>query len=390
MHTITTRAGLRPGRVTRAVAVLATAALGAAACADVEEPDRTAGSGEGLAAVCPDPIVVQTPWWPQAEHGHLYHLLGEDYAVDADTKRVTGPLVADGQDTGATIEIRAGGPAIGFQLSVALMHQDDDITLAAAHTDDQIRLFGEAPALAVVAPLELHPRIIMWDPETYPEFNTIVDIGDSDATVLYFEDSFYMEWLVGSGILRRDQVDASYDGQPSRWVAEDGAVAQQGYATNEPYVYEHEVSQWGKPVEFELVHHRGYQIYADTLTIRPDRKDELAPCLEELVPIIQQSMVDYVTDPAATNELIVSLSEQYDGFPYTLGNAEYGVEQALRLGIIGNGDNDTLGDFDLDRVADSLDQVRPVMAGLRIDIPEDITAEDLVTNEFIDTSISLR
>ena len=390
MHTITTRAGLRPGRVTRAVAVLATVAVGAAACADVEEPDRTAGSGEGLAAVCPDPIVVQTPWWPQAEHGHLYHLLGEDYAVDADTKRVTGPLVADGQDTGATIEIRAGGPAIGFQLSVALMHQDDDITLAAAHTDDQIRLFGEAPALAVVAPLELHPRIIMWDPETYPEFNTIVDIGDSDATVLYFEDSFYMEWLVGSGILRRDQVDASYDGQPSRWVAEDGAVAQQGYATNEPYVYEHEVSQWGKPVEFELVHHRGYQIYADTLTIRPDRKDELAPCLEELVPIIQQSMVDYVTDPAATNELIVSLSEQYDGFPYTLGNAEYGVEQALRLGIIGNGDNDTLGDFDPDRVADSLDQVRPVMAGLGIDIPEDITAEDLATNEFVDTSISLR
>jgi hypothetical protein len=376
--------------VAAVVAVAVATATTAVACADIDPPDPSgAVPSGGLAAVCPDPVVVQTPWWPQAEHGHLYRLLGPGYTVDAAAKRVTGPLVAGGEDTGATIEVRAGGPAVGRQLSIPLMYQDDSITLAAAHTDDQISLFGDTPALAVVAPLELHPRIIMWDPRTNPDWNTIVDIGDSDATVLYFEGSVYMEWLVGSGILRRDQIDASYDGQPARWVAEDGAVAQQGYATNEPYVYEHEVAQWGRPVEFELVHHRGYQMYADTITIRPDRKDELAPCLERLVPIIQRSMVDYVADPGPTNELIIELSEAYDSFPYSAGNAEFGVSEALRLGIIGNGDNGTIGDFDLERVAEALDQVRPVLAGLRVDVPGDLSAVDLVTNEFVDVSIGL-
>lgn len=371
------------------VALAAALSLALVACADIEEPDPAGGTGEGLAAVCPSPIVVQTPWWPQAEHGHLYQLLGEDYNVDPDAKSVTGPLVASGEDTGATIEIRAGGPAIGFELSIALMYQDDSITLAAAHTDDQIARYATTPVQAVMAPLELHPRIIMWDPDTHPDWRTIVDIGNGDASVLYFEGSFYMEWLISNGILKRDQVDASYEGGPDRFVAADGAVAQQGYATNEPYVYEHEVNQWGKPVAFELVHHRGYQMYADTLTIRPDRKDELAPCLEQLVPIIQQGMVDYVADPAPTNELIVGLSEQYGGFPYTIGNAEYGVSEAVRLGILANGDNNTLGDFDPERVQESLDQVRPMMAGLRIDVPDDLTADDLVTNEFIDNTIGL-
>jgi hypothetical protein len=369
---------------------VAALALTLAACTEIEEPDPAGdGTGEGLAAVCPNPIVVQTPWWPQAEHGHLYQLLGEDYAVDPDAKKVTGPLVASGEDTGATIEIRAGGPAVGRELSISLMYQDDSITIGAAHTDDQIAFYEDTPVQAIVAPLELHPRIIMWDPESHPDWNTIVDIGNTDTPVLYFEGSFFIEWLVSGGILKRDQVDASYEGGPDRFVAADGAVAQQGYATNEPYVYEHEVDQWGKPVAFELVHNRGYQMYADTLTVRADRKDELAPCLEQLVPIIQQGMVDYVADPGPINELIVGLSEQYGGFPYSIGNAEYGVSEAVRLGIVANGDNDTLGDFNLERVEESLDQVRPMMAGLRIDVPDDVTAEDLVTNEFIDETIGL-
>lgn len=229
----------------------------------------------------------------------------------------------------------------------------------------------------------------MWDPASHPNWRTIVDIGESDASVLYFEGSYYMDWLVGNGILRQDQVDASYDGNPDRFVAEDGAVALQGYATNEPWLYEHEVEQWGKPVTSELVHNRGYEMYADTLTIRADRQEELAPCLTELVPIIQQAMVDYVADPDPTNELIVSLSGEYGGYTYTAGNAEFGVTEALRLGIIGNGDNETIGDFDQDRVTGALDQVRPIMTGQNIDVPEDLAAEDLFTNEFIDTTVGI-
>ena len=68
-----------------------------------------------LSAVCPDPLVIQTDWFPEAEHGALYEMVGENPTIDADAKIVSGPLVAHGgAETGINIEVRTGGPAIGF------------------------------------------------------------------------------------------------------------------------------------------------------------------------------------------------------------------------------------------------------------------------------------
>ncbi len=58
-------------------------------------------------------------------------------------------------------------------------------------------------------------------------------------------------------------------------------------------------------------------------------------------------------------------------------------------GLISNGPNDTLGDFDLDRVNDLIEICRPVYAALGQEPPADLTADDIVTNEFIDPSIGL-
>ena len=41
-------------------------------------------------------------------------------------------------DTGVNIEVRAGGPNIGFQPIPALMYVDDKIMLGAVNTDDAI------------------------------------------------------------------------------------------------------------------------------------------------------------------------------------------------------------------------------------------------------------
>src|SRR5262245_3524219 len=39
------------------------------------------GAAVDLASVCPDPIVIQTDWFPESEHGALYNLVGEGYEV---------------------------------------------------------------------------------------------------------------------------------------------------------------------------------------------------------------------------------------------------------------------------------------------------------------------
>src|SRR5699024_5406713 len=107
------------------------------------------------------------------------------------------------------------------------------------------------PTIGVFAPLDINPQMIMWDPETYPDVETVSDLKDENTRVLYFEGNAYMDYLLGEGILDPAQVDGSYDGSPSNFVASGGAVAQQGFASAEPFIYENEVAEWGKPVKYQ-------------------------------------------------------------------------------------------------------------------------------------------
>ncbi len=354
------------------------------------EGESSAAAG-GLGDVCPATVTIQTDWNPEAEHGALYQMVGEGYTIDADLKTVTGPLVdSSGAETGIDIQVRAGGPAIGFQAPSAQLYQDTDITLAYVATDEAVSVAEDLPTLAVVAPLDINPQIIMWDPGTFPDVETIADIGATDTRVLYFQGAAYMEYLTGEGILKAEQVDGSYDGSPTTFVAENGGVAQQGFATAEPYIYKNEIAEWGKDVGFQLIHDTGYPIYAAPLAIRTDDLETLTPCLELLVPIVQQAQIDYVADPATANALILELVGEYNtGWVYSEGVAEFSVENQLELGIVGNGDDTTLGNFDLDRVQTVIDIAAPIFeAGGKV-IPEGLAPEDLVTNEFIDETIGL-
>jgi hypothetical protein len=200
-----------------------------------------------------------------------------------------------------------------------------------------------------------------------------------------------MEYLVGAGILKRTQVDGSYDGSPSRFVSEGGKIAQMAFATNEPYLLEHEIDEWGKPVEFQLLHDTGYPIYPrTTLAIRTGDKQALTPCLQKLVPIIQRAQVDFMSQSKPTVDLILKLVDAYGGgFVYTRGLANYGVEQLRLLGLVSNGTNRTLGDFEPKRVQRVLDIVMPIFAGQNKELKPNLKPEDVATNQFIDRTIGL-
>jgi len=361
------------------------------------EPADTAAAGSAapgsdapaapvdLAGVCPETIVIQADWFPESEYGAVYGLLGDDYEVDADNKIVSGPLVSQGQPTGVDVEIRAGGPAIGSDVETEL-YTKDEITFAFGTTDGQILSWENTPMLSVVAPLDINPQIIMWDPETYPDVETIADLGEAGVTINVFGGQTFTDVLVGQGILTEDQIDPSYDGGPTRFIGENGAIAQQGFASSEPFQYEFVFEDWMKPVAFQTIHDAGFQVYSQTLAIRPEDLETLRPCLELLVPVVQQSAIDFVADPARTNAAIVDIVEQYDTFwTYTPELAEYSVQTQLELGLTGNGPDETLGNMDEERIATVLQQVRD--AGL--EVPEDLAASDIFTNEFIDESIGL-
>ena len=383
----------RPRRALAAALVTALVALLTACTGNQSRPQAATPSGNrlGLRGVCPDPVVVQAPWVPQAEHGALYQLLGPGFTIDAAHKRVTGPLVAHGgKPTGVRIELRAGGPAVGFQSAAQTMYLDPSITLGEVATDDAVAASLRQPVVAVVAPFEVAPYMLMWDPKVHPDWHTIADIGQTNTKVLYFKSATYMDYLLGSGILRRSQVDGSFDGSPAAYVASGGTIVQQGFSTNEPYIFTHLLPDWRRPVAFQLINDTGYPIYPEAVVVRADKKRQLAPCLKRLVPIIQQAQVDYLARPGPVNRLVVDLNNRYKvGFPYTLGQADFSAAQQRKLGIVDNGPDQTLGNFDMGRIQRVLDIVVPIMTGRKQPIKAGLRPEDLATNEFIDPAIGL-
>ncbi|MQY10274.1 hypothetical protein SRB5_03810 [Streptomyces sp. RB5] len=389
--------------VNRPVAAAAAAALLAllTACGDDgggDEPKatRSAAASAGavdLSGVCPEKIVVQGQWLPNtSSEGPMYSLLGPNPSIDADKDRVTAPLTAGGKDTGVDLEIRAGGPAIGFQQVSAQMYTDKSITLGIlGGFDEAIQLSKTQPTLAVLAMLEKDPQMIFWDPKTHPEFTSIADIGKTDTTVLYFDGDTYMDYLVGAGVLKKSQVDGSNDGSPARFVTERGKIASGGYAVEDPYTYEKEVDEWGKPVRFQLLYDAGYPNYGPPLSIRPDDREKLAPCLKKLIPVVQQAQLDFLANPGPTIDATVKISEAYasdDIFTKEIG--EYSAAQLKKLGIAANdaeGKDSTTGNFDEARVQKMIELTEPVFAAQKKPVKPGLKPSDLVTDEFIDPEI---
>ncbi|SEJ59689.1 nitrate ABC transporter substrate-binding protein [Demequina mangrovi] len=380
---------------------LVIAGLTLTACSSSDEPEAAGTSGttssaspaaagavDLAAAGCPADIRIQTDWNPEAEHGHLYALFGDEYTIDTDEKSVTGPLMASGEATGVDVTVLAGGPATGFTQPNAQMYNDPSIFLAYVGTDEAIAHAADLPTVGVFAPLEKDPQMIMWDPETYPEVEGIADLGEAGATIRVFGGGTYIDYFVGAGVLSEDQIDATYDGLPAVFVSEGGAIAQQGFASAEPFIYENEVPEWGKAVSYELINDAGYPKYAAVMSVIPENITEYSDCLTALVPVLQQAELDFYASPDSTVGLILELVEEYDtGWVYSEGVAAYSVETQLGDGLVGNGTDDVMGNLDADRVAELFEIVKPIYEDQGFEIPADLTAEDLYTNEFVDESL---
>lgn len=392
-------------RLRRALAVGVTfsVAVGLAACASEPASDTSsgaantapaaeAGSALDLSESCPATVVMQQDWQPEAEHGAMYALVGDDYTVDTEVKSVTGSLVAQGVDTGVDIEVRPGGPNVNFQPVPALMYLDEDILIGAVNTDAAIVAAADQPTVAVTSQMTYSPQILMWDPESHPGAETIEE-ATADGAIVVTSGDVIPALLESQGMIDQSQIDLSYEGTPQRFVS-DPTILQQGFATAEPYIYENEISEWGKPVGFQLLSDIGYSIYPEPLAVRADAIEEYGDCLAKLVPIMQQSQIDFLEDPADTIDLIVDLVEQYDtGWTYSAGVAEYSVEQQVALGIVQDDPaSGVFGQFDPERMQSILDDFVPFLIDSGSVTQSDADAidiESLYTNEFIDTTISM-
>lgn len=337
-------------------------------------------------AGCPNPLVVQTDWFPEADHGWTYELIGQNGTLDAKGGTYSGDV------GGITVEIRAGGPFVSFASPAKQMYQDPSVFMAYVDTGDAIRNATTQPVVAVFASYDKGPQLIQWDPAKYPDVKTIEDVGATagDGKILYFDGAAYIDYLLGKNIFKKSQIDASYDGSPGRFVAE-GDLFQQGFATNEPYSYENLIDGWKKPVSFALVHDTGFEIYQSALSVRPAAITDNADCLKAIVPMFQNSLVSYMNNPGPTNSKLTQIVTDMAQFWQLSDDLNNDATKEMKdLGLVSDAGNGYVGDMDCDRVQKLIDEFNPIETANNVEgVKDGLTCAEIVDNSFLDTSIGL-
>ena len=348
-----------------------------------------------LADVCPNPFIIQKDWLAQAEQGAMYQMIGAGGKMESG--KYSGPLGS----TGIDLVILEGGGGIGTgdgETAYSALFQGNSKAGITPHLGyqelDNSFIFSKLfPVVGVFAPLDNAPQGLIYDRGTYPDgFKTLDDIkafADSGKGQIYLSTvrATFGLYLVQSGVSRSVFVEG-YRGDLENFVTNNGTWLNQGFITSEPYKLSNGAS-WGKPVDAVTVGELGYRNYTGMVSVAAPRLEELAPCLEKLVPIMQQASVDYAKDPAEIIELIYAFNEGNFATTWwktSLELNEFSHKTMLERGVIGNGHNQTIGDFDMERVAEMHAIVKPWLDERS---NPDVKPEDVVTNRFIDPSIGL-
>jgi hypothetical protein len=339
--------------------------------------------GELAAAGCPSTLGIQLSWYPEAEYGGMYNIIGPDGDFDSKTG------VYSGEVGGVKVEVRAGGPLTGNQQVTTQLYTDDSLFIGLLASDESIQNSAKQPTRAVMNYFDKDPQVLVYDPSTY-NFSSIADIGKTKASVLYFEGSTYMDYLVGSGMIQKSQLNGSYGGGPDTFVAAEGKDVQSGLITSEPYNFENTYRAWKKPVGSLLVYDAGYQNYASELAMVPDKITKYSDCLKKFVPLAQKATADYLAAPTAIDTKIDGWTDELKAPTVTTpGLDAYAVATIKQRKLITNDAAGTLGNFDPARMQKMIDILTPIFTKQGKNVKAGLTPADLYTNEFVDKSIGL-
>ncbi len=372
----------------KAVAALTLLTFGAVAVAcggddDAATETTAAGGGETTAPaenVCPEKLTIQTDWFPELEHGGTYQLIGPNGTADKTTVSYSGPVQSQ-YAVGGLKELTIG--TIKFDKANASILLDGEADMAYITMGDIIKDSKAVPMIAIAKTLDADPQMVMWDPTQY-DIKSPEDIKGTGASVLHFPGTGYIDYMIGKGYMTAEQSNPSYDGSDAKWVAEGGAIFQQGFATNEVYKYENDIA-WkdGAPadVSFYTVKDLGFDNYPAVITMLQSRAEELDACLKLLVPKMQQAWVDFLNDPKPITDRLITINEEHDGF-WTLsaGLNEAGIKLIGEKDMAKNSEDGTYCSFDAARVDTLYGQLKEIFDAQGVEITDDVTT--VYTNKY--------
>lgn len=326
-------------RITRLVSFFAFIALFFSACGRPREPSTPTKSGEL------QKVVLQTDWFPQAEHGGFYQALAKGYYKEA----------------GLDVDILPGGPGVTIKLNVAKgvadfgMYRSDDVIVAASRG---------LPLMIVGAVLQHDPEILLVhdaDP-----VRALSDLGG--RTVIAPLSATWVQYVQKKYGFKINQVPASYG--VTVFLGDPNAL-QQAMITSEPFF----VAQRGVKFRTLPLADENYDPY-HTIMCRPELARTKPDVVRAFLAASIRGWRDYLeNDPAPANALILKRNAQMSA-----GQIAFSRD-ALNARALVKGDpakGEEIGQFSLARIERQI----ALLTELKI-LEKPVKAETVATREFL-------
>ncbi len=220
-------------------------------------------------------LVFATDWLAQAEHGGFYQAVAE------------GTYKKHGID----LRLRQGGPQVnGLQLLAA-----GQLEVAMA---DALQVTSaieqKVPLTAIAATLQKNPTAII----AHPGVARLQDLKGKPIAIGAASNTTFWPWLkLVYGFDDAQKRPYAFSVQP---FLADKSLAQQGFATSEPFSIE---KAGVKPVVF-LLADLGYPPYSEVLVVTRGTLDKRAAVLARFLQASAEGWKSYLGNPAPGNKLI--------------------------------------------------------------------------------------
>lgn len=256
------------------------------------------------AARAQEKFVFLTNWYAQAEHGGFYQAVAE------------GTYRRQGLDA----EIRMGGPQVNV-MQLLLAGKAD----AVMGYDLQVISAVEQglPVVTVGAVFQKDPVVLI----AHPDVRTFEDLKSRTLLIGQASETTIWPWLKRRyGFSDSQKRPYAFSVQP---FLADNRIAQQGYATSEPY----SIEKGGvTPVVF-LLAERGYPPYAQTIVTTRTVLEKRPDALQRFLKATAEGWKSYLANPAPGNALIRKANPEIED-----GLLAYSVARMKSFGLVTGAD----------------------------------------------------
>lgn len=256
-------------------------------------------------------FVFLTNWYAQAEHGGFYQALAE------------GTYRKEGLD----VDVRMGGPQVNV-MQLLLAGRADAVMGYDLQTIKAVE--QGLPVVTVGAVFQKDPAALI----AHPGVKAIEDLKSRTLLIGQASETTFWPWLK-SRYGFTDAQKRPYAFSVQQFLV-DKKVAQQGYATSEPYAIE---KAGIKPVVF-LLADLGYPPYAQTIVTTRKVLSERPEALRSFLQASAEGWKSYLANPAPGNALVKKANPQMED-----AMLAFGVAKMKEFGLVTGGDAATQGIF---------------------------------------------